>query len=305
MGVYDQHASAGHAVLFAESETELADVAGGLLTDRLAAGDVVIVMATADHRRQLDGWVRAAGLDPDRARQEGRLIALDAAETLARLTPEGSFDPRAFDEVVGTLVRSAAARGRVQAFGEMVALLWEQGRVPEAIELEAAWTNLVEATGASLICGYPRMSGDAESAPDVRAVCAQHSAAVGDAPFARVWHFGPDLAAVPEARRLAVTALRARGLAGTLLEDTETTIAELVANAVLHGQTAFSLTVRLDHGRVRVEVADESPRVPVVRPAGEDATSGRGLHLLHALTDRWGIDDDAARGKVVWTELAR
>lgn len=304
MSVSDQREAAGHTVLFAESDAELAEVAGDLLAGRLAAHGVVIVIATAEHRRQLDGRMRAAGVDPDQARREGSLIALDAADTLDRLTPGVGFDRAAFDEIIGSLVRSVAARGPIQAFGEMVGLLWDQGRVQEAIELEAAWNDLLEETGASLVCVYPSMHVDAESAHDLRAVCELHSCALDSAPFERVWHFPGEAATVPEARRLVVTALRARGLSGVTLEDTEVTIAELVANAVLHGRSAFSVKVRLDGRRVRVEVADESPHVPVISAVNGDATSGRGLHLLDALADRWGIDR-ALRGKVVWTELAR
>lgn len=304
VSVSDEHELAGHTVLFAESDAEVVDVAGDLLARRLVAGGVVIVIGTAERRREFDGRIRAAGVDPDRAGRDGLLIALDAAETLGRLTPHGSFDPAVFDAVVGELVRSAAARGPVQVFGEMVGLLWEHGRVPEAIELEAAWNVVLEETGAALVCAYPSMLVDAESAHELLAVCELHSAALDSAPFERVWHFPPEIATASAARRLVIAALRARGLAGVTLEDTEVVLAELVANAVQHGRSSYSLKVRLDGHRVRVEVADESPDIPVVRDLDGDTTSGRGLHLLDALADRWGFAG-APRGKVVWTELAR
>lgn len=304
MSVSEQHPANGHAVVFAESDAELAGVAGDLLARRLAAEDVVIVIATADHRRLFDDRMQAAGLNPDEARRAGSLVALDAAETLARLTPGGSLDLIAFDGLVGALVRSAAARGPVQAFGELVGLLWDQGRVPEAIELEAAWNDLLEETEAALLCAYPSMLVDAESAQDLLAVCDLHSSALDSASFERVWHFPAEVARVPQARRLVITALSARGLSGVTLEDTRVVVTELVANAVLHGRSTFSVKVRLDGRRVRVEVADENPCVPIIRPMDGTAISGRGLHLLNAVAGRWGVDR-APRGKVVWTELAR
>jgi anti-sigma regulatory factor (Ser/Thr protein kinase) len=291
-------------VLFAESDDELDEVAGGLLARSLAAGDVVIVLATADHRRLFDDQMKAAGVDLDRARREGMLIALDAAETLERLTPRGAFDLGAFDEVVGELVRSASARGAVQAFGEIVGLLWDLGRVEEAIELEAAWNLLLEESGASLVCAYPSMVVDPQSTHSVLTVCALHSSVLDSAPFARVWHFPAELATVSAARRQVVTALRARGLSGVTLQDVEVAVAELVANAVLHGRSACSVKVELDGDRVRVEVADRNPHLPLPRAVDREASSGRGLHLLSALTDSWG-SHMAPQGKVVWTELAR
>lgn len=298
------HGAGGHTVLFAESDAELVTVAGDLLARRLLAGGVVIVMATADHSRLLEERARAAGVDPAQARREDRLIVRDAAETLERLTPEDAFDPVVFDQVVGTIVRSAATRGPVLAFGEMVGLLWDKGRVQEAIELESAWNGLLEETAADLVCAYPRMLVDGESIEDLLAVCALHSSALDDASFERVWRFPAEIARVTEARRLAIAALRARGLSGVTLEDSELAIAELTANAVVHGRSSFSLTVRLDAHRLRVEVADASPHVPIVRVMREDATSGRGLHLLGALADRWGIDETPG-GKVVWMEVVR
>ncbi len=304
MSVSHQHEAVEHAVLFAESDAELAEVAGDLHARHLAAGGIVIVLATVDHCLLFEDRMRAAGVSLDQARREGSLIMLDAAETLQRLTPGESFDLTAFDEVIGGLVRSATARGPVRAFGEMVGLLWDQGRVPEAIELEAAWGGLLEETGASLVCAYPSMLVDTDSAHGLRAVCALHSSALDSAPFERVWHFPAEVAMTSEARRLAITALQARGLRGVTLEDAEVMIAELVANAVLHARSTFSITVRLVGHQVRIEVADESPDVPVIRAVTGAAASGRGLHLVNALADRWGIDR-ALRGKVVWTELAR
>ena len=304
MSVSDQREAAPHTVLFAESDAELADVAGDLLADRLTAAGVGIVIATADHRRQLEQRMQAAGVDLDRARRTGSLVVLDAAETLARLTPRGSFDKTAFDGVVGALVRSAAARAQVQAFGEMVGLLWEEGRVQEAIELEAAWDVLLEEIGASLLCAYPSVDVDSDRAHDLVAVCALHSSALDNAPFDRVWRFPAVVSTVPEARRQVIAALRARGLSGRTLEDAEVAVAELVTNAVLHGRTTFSIRVRLDGERVRVEVSDENPRFPTIRTLDSTKISGRGLHLLSALTDRWGVER-APHGKVVWTELVR
>jgi anti-sigma regulatory factor (Ser/Thr protein kinase) len=162
----------------------------------------------------------------------------------------------------------------------------------------------VEETGASLVCAYSGMLVDAENAADLLTVCGLHSSALDSAPFERVWHFDADVSTVSEARRLATTALRAREVTGVALEDTEVTLAELLANAVLHGRSTFFLKVRLDGHRVRVEVGDESSAVPVIRALDHGTTSGRGLHLVTALADRWGVDT-ASGGKVVWTEVAR
>ena len=63
--------------------------------------------------------------------------------------------------------------------------------------------------------------------------------------------------------------------------------------------------MRLGAGRLRVCVSDTSHRRPQLVQASARDTSGRGLHLVEALADRWGVDPDGrGLGKTVWFELA-
>jgi hypothetical protein len=54
--------------------------------------------------------------------------------------------------------------------------------------------------------------------------------------------------------------------------------------------------------RVVVEVLDNGRRMPHPRVAELDAESGRGLHLVSRLADRWGARP-VHGGKVVWCEF--
>ena len=77
---------------------------------------------------------------------------------------------------------------------------------------------------------------------------------------------------------------------------------ELVANVVRHAHTTMEFTVALRDGRLSVTVRDGSRRLP--HPATPDRSDpgGRGLHLIRALTDAWGVMP-TTDGKVVWTRL--
>lgn len=86
------------------------------------------------------------------------------------------------------------------------------------------------------------------------------------------------------------------------LEQALVVTSELVTNAVLHARTAIKLTVLVDSSTVRIEVFDENPRLPVAAPCPTDATSGRGLALVAAMANAWGIENHED-GKVVWAEL--
>jgi anti-sigma regulatory factor (Ser/Thr protein kinase) len=78
---------------------------------------------------------------------------------------------------------------------------------------------------------------------------------------------------------------------------------ELVTNAVLHARTELTLALELRDGRVRISVTDRSQAPATLRHYRPDAFTGRGLGVVAALSDRWGVSA-AANGKVVWAELA-
>jgi anti-sigma regulatory factor (Ser/Thr protein kinase) len=77
---------------------------------------------------------------------------------------------------------------------------------------------------------------------------------------------------------------------------------ELVTNAVLHARTGLTLTLELRHDRVRISVKDRSKAPATLRHYRPDALTGRGLGVVAALSDRWGVST-APDGKVVWAEL--
>ncbi|HET9692176.1 MAG TPA: ATP-binding protein [Acidimicrobiales bacterium] len=77
---------------------------------------------------------------------------------------------------------------------------------------------------------------------------------------------------------------------------------ELATNAVLHARSAFTVTVWPGDDGITIEVLDENPRRPSASNAGPRDLSGRGLQLIDAVCDAWGVrpNDD---GKAVWAHL--
>lgn len=91
-----------------------------------------------------------------------------------------------------------------------------------------------------------------------------------------------------------------------VLETAKLATTELVANAVLHGDGPLTLVVDVRPEIVRVEVHDHGARhlpgsAVVPQP---DAERGRGLLIVEAVADRWGVaKDELPPGKAVWFEL--
>nr|WP_210586977.1 ATP-binding protein [Streptomyces sp. GESEQ-35] len=104
-------------------------------------------------------------------------------------------------------------------------------------------------------------------------------------------------------RRIVRSLLREWELA-ELTDAAELAVTELVANVVRHvpDRRCGVLVLRLAAG-VRVEVSDGSPQLPHARGAlCLEAEDGRGLALLDAVVDKWGVDRRGEAGKTVWFE---
>ncbi|MET8214298.1 ATP-binding protein [Streptomyces hirsutus] len=116
------------------------------------------------------------------------------------------------------------------------------------------------------------------------------------------------------ARLLAVTELHTWGVPQDLTERAELVVAELAANAVLHGRVpgrCFRLTLVLDPAtdRLRVEVSDARGDLrPLPRPTDTAPdplpTGGRGLTLVAALADHWDTVPYPPSGKTVRAVLS-
>ncbi|WP_343040519.1 ATP-binding protein [Streptomyces typhae] len=91
-----------------------------------------------------------------------------------------------------------------------------------------------------------------------------------------------------------------------VVESAELCVSELVANVITHVGEGVPTTFRLGirDTCVRIEVGDPDARsLPAPVAAGIDAEHGRGLALLDAVADRWGVvlREDC---KITWCELA-
>ncbi|WP_399088671.1 ATP-binding protein [Streptomyces sp. BBFR2] len=137
------------------------------------------------------------------------------------------------------------------------------------------------------------------------------SAYVG-APTLQLPYLSCQLPLDPRSVRRARLALRARLLASGIGRDAagvaELLVSELVTNAVkARAPVMGAVGVRCGasgDGRLRLEVQDGSAELPVREGCpGEDAECGRGLMLVDALADGWGVVRHVI-GKTVWAELA-
>ena len=105
---------------------------------------------------------------------------------------------------------------------------------------------------------------------------------------------------VAHGRRFVASALR--GCPDVTVDQAVLLTSELVSNAIIHASSDGQLTVQVADGHLRVEVTDHSAVVPTKRAHGPQDIHGRGLEIVDAVADQWGVDL-LASGKRVWATL--
>lgn len=104
------------------------------------------------------------------------------------------------------------------------------------------------------------------------------------------------------ARTFVEAFCRAAGIAGDTSDVAVLLTSETVTNAVIHARSEIRLVVTCGAEVLRVDVGDDDARAPEPAEQHSGAVSGRGLSMIDALADDWGVTDDAP-GKVVWFRL--
>jgi PAS domain S-box-containing protein len=166
-----------HFIQFYEHDEYLIHSVSAFVAAALNNGDCAVVIATSDHRDELQRSLSGGGVDTAKAEAAGRYVVLDAAATLSKFMLNGSPDPRRFQETIGPVIASLTVKGRrVHAFGEMVALLWAEGSRDSAVALEELWNDLGQRYRFALLCAYPINGVDGQQQIDAfNGVCSHHT----------------------------------------------------------------------------------------------------------------------------------
>jgi PAS domain S-box-containing protein len=242
---WSDHDDHGHVVQFYTQDAALLDSIASFIATALKAGDAAVAIATQSHREGLEQRLTAWGVDVEGAIRRHKFFLLDAAETLSKFMRDGAPVSQAFAEIVGGVfdrarAASGAKPGRVVAFGEMVALLWGQGKPEAALQLEQLWNDLAQTHSFWLRCAYPiaGFNREQDSEPFAK-ICAAHGGVIPDESYTSL---------PSEAERLrSITHLQQKARAlqtekadheqvQRSLRRTESELADLLENAVAGAQ---------------------------------------------------------------------
>jgi signal transduction histidine kinase len=166
-----------HFVQFYESETYLIDSITNFVCVGIGSGETVLVLATKPHLIALRTRLIEKHLLVDSLENAGRFVPLDAETVQADLTVDGHLSPERFSQFFGSVLSQARdAQRPIRIFGELVAVLWSQGKYSTAIQVEELWNDLQRQMSFTLFCAYP-LKGFAgkDLAEPLSQVCLTHS----------------------------------------------------------------------------------------------------------------------------------
>lgn len=159
-----------HLVEFYHDDEFLIESVTSVIKVGIQVNDTVIVVATDKHRDELKD-----ALTPGELANE-KLIFVNAEGLLTKFMVDGWPDESLFLKAVGGIVRPACRRGRVRVFGEMMALLWAEGKSRAAFRLEELWNKLGVELPFTLLCAYPMSEfSSAEDRESIEAICRIHT----------------------------------------------------------------------------------------------------------------------------------
>jgi DNA-binding NarL/FixJ family response regulator len=179
----------GHAAQFYAEDHSIVSEAVGFIGTALKRGDVGVVVATEKIRSEISQRLLSRGWDLAAITQQGRYIAWDAADALARFMRNGLPDVDLLAELVDAVERSRLAftdraSSRVTIFGQLAVLLCRSGNAEGAIQLERLWNRLTSSLPFLTLCGYPVQCFQDTTHPDLFSkICTEHWA-VSHAPAA-------------------------------------------------------------------------------------------------------------------------
>ena len=169
-------APCSHVVQIYENQEVLLNLLEGFVAGGITVGDCVIVIGTTDNLEALRERLVSHGLDVEALEARDQYMALDADQTLAKFMVNDWPDYHLFMHTLNTLFERAHQKHKnVRAVGEMVALLWAQGKTGATVMLEHLWNTFSEKEQFPLLCAYPESGFAQDTQSAVRNICSTHS----------------------------------------------------------------------------------------------------------------------------------
>jgi hypothetical protein len=165
-----------HMVQIYENEKIFLDTLEGFAGTGFLANDSVVIIATSQHLEALNTRLDSQGFDLNKLIASDQYVPIDANDLLSAFLVNDWIDERIFNNFVTDILHKAKHHnGKVRAFGEMVAILWDRGLCGATVQLEDLWNRLHENSQFSLYCAYPKIGFTQSSSESIDTICKKHA----------------------------------------------------------------------------------------------------------------------------------
>lgn len=172
-----------HIVQIYENDNTFLDSLEGFIGSGLIAGDCIIIIATDKHLQAIDTRLRHQGFNMDLLIERDQYIGIEASELLSKFMVNNWPDEVLFYESISSLLKRAQQQKRkIRAFGEMVALLWEQGLNGATVHLESLWNQVQKKNEFTLFCAYPKIGFTQDINTSINMICCEHNKIIDGSP---------------------------------------------------------------------------------------------------------------------------
>jgi len=165
-----------HVVQIYENDEAFLGSLEGFISTGLISGEAVIIIATREHISAISKRLNARGFDVDGFICRDHLITVEAGEALSKFMVNDLPDENLFTKYITELFQRALNNNmQIRAFGEMVALLWQNGLNGATVQLEKLWNKLHDNKQFTLFCSYPRIGFTQDIDASMQSICCIHS----------------------------------------------------------------------------------------------------------------------------------
>jgi hypothetical protein len=168
-----------HDVQFYETDAFLSRSVAAYLVEGVRLGQPIVVIATESHLDSFAAEMRARGVNLEDLVAGRDIVWLDARDTLSAFMEGSRPSQELFDATVGNVFETLRQNRRyvmVRLYGEMVDLLWKDGKAEAALRLEEMWNDLANRYSFSLLCAYSKSTlQNVLHAEGFEKICGHHS----------------------------------------------------------------------------------------------------------------------------------
>lgn len=171
-----------HLVQFYESNHIFLNTLEGFIGDGFLKGENVIIIATPEHISEINARLVSQNFDIEKLTATGAYIAVEVSEAISKFMINDWPDEKLFIEFVNSLLTQAPAASKTRVFGEIVAVLWEQGLHGATVQLEDLWHRFLHTNPFCLYCAYPKSGFTQDFTDSILNICKSHSRIIDGSP---------------------------------------------------------------------------------------------------------------------------